>query len=131
VSEERWSAAGTAFYSTKSPPSMQCDPLSNIPSSFMAEEGTVDATSEKDLVKLITLRYPSSTCCLLLLFICIVHRTAYAACTLFFNFFYRVMSILSKRSLMKLSTVIPEALHCHQQLWLMQIGPWPISKSEG
>ncbi|KAJ8447081.1 hypothetical protein Cgig2_022810 [Carnegiea gigantea] len=58
VSEERQSASGTASYSTNSRPSMQYDPLSNIPISFMAEEGTVNATSEKDLVKLITLLMP-------------------------------------------------------------------------
>lgn len=49
VSEEKQSASGNASYSTNGRPSMQYDPLSNVPSSFMAEEGTVDATSEKDL----------------------------------------------------------------------------------
>lgn len=43
----------------------------------------------------------------------------------------RVMSILSRRNLRKLLNVIQEALPCHQQQWLMQIGQWPISKSEG
>lgn len=49
VSEEKQSASGNASYSTNGRRSMQYDPLSNVPSSFMAEEGTVDATSEKDL----------------------------------------------------------------------------------
>lgn len=49
VSEERLSAAGIASYSTNSRSPMQYDPLSDTPSSFMAEGGTVDATSEKDL----------------------------------------------------------------------------------
>lgn len=44
---------------------------------------------------------------------------------------FRATSILSRGSLRKQLTATQEVLPYYQQLWLMQIGQWPISKSRG